>query len=384
MHLRRVCDSYARLALILLLAALAVLIIVLPLHAASYPPSVPAVRGEELQGFLADAGDMHFLGLEPAVDVESIVITLAYRVSEGALERDGVNFTVLAQEGLQAYLAGLPLDEAAAAKGAILHAGAAGTIAQAMLRAGQPGGYTVIVHNRWQAPTNYILTVHGGTLIDEGGQTLLRVPSEPETVTQPIVPEADQAPLHFEEEPAQALPDMHPEMVERGTENAGRASSISGSLQPLNDRHYYGRWPASGDGEIRVYLTYETGSQVAAEGTVNFWVLTQDSLRHVIQGALPLELNLATGRRPDTVDRDEMTATLRLGGQDVYTLIVFNESAVPADYDVVVEGALLVDSYGFAQTGKAAVSEQATGDITVEQIGLPLHDAEGMTAFRTP
>ena len=208
MILRKEREPRALLATALALAVAVLagaLLTVSPLQAAE-PGASAAVRALELQGFLAGDGDAHFLGLEPAQGAPSIVLTLVYRTPDDALVRDGVNFTVLSEQGMQAYLTGTPLADVALAQGETLRAGPDGTIVQASLRAESPGGYTVIVSNSWHTPTRYMLTVHGATLVDEGGQTLLRVPVQPETAPLPDVGESFAPPAQNADQPAQTIP----------------------------------------------------------------------------------------------------------------------------------------------------------------------------------
>ncbi len=70
-----------------------------------------------------------------------------------------------------------------------------------------------------------------------------------------------------------------------------------------------------------------------------------------------------------------MQATLRIGGQTPYTLIVFNDSATPAAYTLHVEGALLADTFGQTNEAKAAVAEEAA---------LAAQPAPATTFFRHP
>ena len=116
---------------------------------------------------------------------------------------------------------------------------------------------------------------------------------------------------------------------------------MSGSLHPLGDRREFALRPAA-DGEISVRLSYRVDGGFVPNGVINFWVLTQDGLRHVNQGALLAELNLAAGRPDANGAPGKMSANVRLGAQDIYAVIVFNESAVPADFALEVNGASLM------------------------------------------
>lgn len=366
MILRTACQLRARLTALLALM-LAALVSTMAATSVLAQASIDlkegfSVRTSEVQGFLAGKGDVHYLGLEPAEGIESIVVTLVYRTPEGSLLHDGVNFSVLDEDGLSAYFSGLSLDEAARVTGTLLRAGPRGTIAQATVGAHQPAGYTIIVGNSWQAPVSYLLTVHGGTLVDEGGQTLLRMPEEPES------PDPDAVDL----EPLQTVPEMGPIAPADPQERyrpAGIASTIHDTLQPLTDRHVFALQPTSTDGEISVSLSYQSGGPVSP-GMVNFWLLTQDGLQHVSQGALLTELYLATGKPSASGQADEMVAKVRLGAPDEYVLIVFNESPERAEYQLDVTGAVVSVSNVAGDSVHKQMPEQSAQNLAASSAGL--------------
>ena len=196
MVLHRVCDLGVRLAVVIVtgLSMLAAAFISSPMvvQAADGLPTVPPVRAKELQGYLAYEGDMHYLGVEPEDGASVVVITMVYRMPEGALFYDSVNFSVLAESSLHEYLAGAPINEVVAETVHVLHASSEGTIIQAKVNPEGTGGYTVIVVNGWQTPVRYVMTVHGGAFIDEGGQTLVKTPAESDGQVAPM-PEAQPA-----------------------------------------------------------------------------------------------------------------------------------------------------------------------------------------------
>jgi len=77
---------------------------------------------------------------------------------------------------------------------------------------------------------------------------------------------------------------------------------------------------------------------------LNFWVMTQDSVRHLVQGGMAQELNLAVGL-PVAGEPGVYRARLRMAQNLLYTVVVFSEGMTPADYTLSVQGGILVDRY---------------------------------------
>ena len=71
-----------------------------------------------------------------------------------------------------------------------------------------------------------------------------------------------------------------------------RASSVSGTLSPA-DYHYLGLEPAFTDGTVVLTIALEPSDDEALRGAINFLVLTDDGLRHVLAGADPFHLDIA-------------------------------------------------------------------------------------------
>jgi hypothetical protein len=70
---------------------------------------------------------------------------------------------------------------------------------------------------------------------------------------------------------------------------------------------------------------------------------------------LAQELNLATGLAV-AGEKGLYRARLRMAENMLYTVVVFNESGIEADYTLSVQGGILVDRYG--QTREAHAAEQ--------------------------
>ena len=313
----------------------------LPAAAAGLPTvRKAAVQASELRGLLPHANDRHYFGLEASAPGAAFAVTLL--VDPAAVIEDGdVNFVVLTQDGLQQFLAGADPLAVKTAAGSPLLFDQVGNRLTALVPGGYDTGYTVIVYNNGDVPVAYTLQVQGGTLLDDAGQTLSAV-----TVDQPAVAADD---LLAQLTPAAQNGADLPELLTLTPGEPVKARRVSGAMTEAADRHYFELAAESGSGDI--VLTLQLADPHAAP--VNFWVMTQDGVRHLIQGALPQELNLATGQ---AVSPGVYQARLRMAQGVLYTVVVYGEGD-PADYALTVEGGLLVDRYGQSREAQVAALE---------------------------
>ena len=133
-----------------------------------------------------------------------------------------------------------------------------------------------------------------------------------------------------------------------------RARRVSGALLNTQDRHYLNL--AADTGEDDIVLTLRYMGLGDAPSQINFWVMTQDGVRHLIRGGLAQELNLATGL-PLAGEEGTYQARLRLAKNMLYTVIVFNDGESAADYALSVQGGILVDRYGQTREAQATTLE---------------------------
>jgi hypothetical protein len=237
--------------------------------------------------------------------------------------------------------------------------------------------YTVLVYNNSKLPATYTLDVKGGVLIDDAGQTFSSVkvgaPEGEVTVeaarrsglakgfqsAQESTPVAEYKKVEYEgivkrlgiaEQHAVDLPfalrQLLPEAV--------RARRVSGALMNAEDRHYLNLATDTGGGDITLTLRYQNDGGVPVH--LNFWVMTQDGVRHLVLGGLAQELNLATGL-PVPGEAGVYQARLRMAQNMLYTVVVFSEGDFEADYTLSVEGGILVDRYGQTRESHAAEME---------------------------
>lgn len=291
---------------------------------------------------------------------------------------EGVNFLVLTELGLQRFLSGAdPLDVNLAAgtlqpvdtDTALDPSGpgegfgseaATSVLMEAQFRAVGRGGYTLLIYNTGDVPALYRLEVAGGVLIDGSGQTYPAANSlGGEGAFLPVA-------AGFTGPTMTTLPVA---TLGRPSGKPVRAQALGGQLPADSTRHYFVLEPTASNGEMTLSLAYENVGQVdglgagiqtgmepgAAPGSspadlstlsyaVNYWVFTEAGLRQMDQGAPAEFLSLASGTSFLGVP-NLLRTRVRLAGETAYAVVVYNDSPLPVDYRLRVEGGNLVDLY---------------------------------------
>lgn len=128
------------------------------------------VKAAQLSGDLPNQNDQHFLGLQPNERDATITLRLTFDPQDSSELARRLNFWVLNQSGFAQFQGGSNASDVAIAAGSrdvdsqvnerVAHFKAVGL-----------GNYTVIVYNNSRVPGSYTLSVEGGLLIDDSGQT---------------------------------------------------------------------------------------------------------------------------------------------------------------------------------------------------------------------
>jgi hypothetical protein len=323
------------------------------------------VRATELRGLLPHQHDNHYFGLEALEPGGGLAVTMVVEPAS-VLEDNAVNFVVLTSAGMKQVLKGVDPLAVKTAMGSPLLFDQIGNRLTALVPGNRSGDYTVIVYNNSKLPATYTLQVQGGVLIDDAGQSFSSIkvsaPSA-ENFVERLTRDAARAQevaaeyahegvvkrysigLAKEIQLSSTLSKLLPEAV--------RARRVSGMLMSAQDRHYLNLATDTGGGDVTLTLRYQ--GMGAAPSRLNFWVMTQDGVRQLVQGGLAQELNLATGLVVSG-EKGLYQARLRMAENMLYTVVVFNESGIEADYTLSVQGGILVDRYG--QTREAHAAEQ--------------------------
>jgi hypothetical protein len=308
---------------------------------------IVTVQGPVLRGELPYQYNAHYLGLAPVIRDSMVSLTLAYDPQNNPNLQGFVNFFVLDEDGLRRFLAGSDPQSLAIAGGAPLQFDPIGNKMGAAFLASGRGQYTVVVYNNSQLPVQYTLTTAGGILIDNANQTLVTTTAAPLDTTQtPPVVTATPAPT--------AAPVNNPLGSATGQRLRGVLSNTIG-------RHYLEAVPGVRDGTILFSFRYDPLDQPALYGNVNFWVLDQAGLNAIVRGDKPGDVNLATGfPLPFSPFPNELQANFNASGKDPYTVVIYNQTAIPATYDLAIDGGQLSDRFGQTVEAKAAASPAST------------------------
>jgi hypothetical protein len=122
---------------------------------------------------------------------------------------------------------------------------------------------------------------------------------------------------------------------------------IAGALTQPYQHHYLGLTPEINNGIVTLTLDFDRKDSQVLRENLNFWVMTEESLRLVINGARPQDVGLATGAAVEFgPDEGKLRAVFNASGHGKYTVVVFNNSDVAVRYLLTAEGGLLVDETG--------------------------------------
>lgn len=346
------------------LAAASTLMLVVWLAFSPAPSQAQDTAAEEmrstiLRGSLPEQFATDFLAVEPLIRDGNVVLTLAYDPFDDPKLQGLINLYVLDEDGLRKFLAGGDLDDEEIAAGSPLPFDAVGNKMRASFTDSGRGSYTVVVFNNSTTPVNYTLSVVGGMLVDDAGQTVV-----PDEVVGDVMPPTFQT----------ATPTPEPDPLADVGYLPVAARRVTGTLDPLFDRHYLAVDSNIRDEIVRLTMTFNPADIQAFLGSINFWVLDDDGFRRLIRGDDPREFNVATGFPSPVGEEDNvLLASFRPSGEYNYNVVVFNESGETAAYVLAAEGALLLDNYGQTNESKAAALEQAalTGSTAAQNATTP-------------
>lgn len=317
---------------------------------------IVTTRGPVLRGELPYQYNAHYLGVETNIRDGLLSLTLTYDPQNNPNLKGFVNFFVLDEDGLRRFMAGADPDPLAIAGGAPLQFDPIGNKMGAAFRSSGRSQYTVIVYNNSLLPVTYQLAVEGGTLIDSANQTLV-------AGAQATAPDPTATPTTV---PAVA--------VNESLNLLGAASGqrLTGVLSNSIGRHYLAAVPNVRDGTILFNFHYDPLDQPLLYGNVNFLVLDEEGLNAIIRGDKPRDVNLATGfPAPFSPFPNELQANFNASGKEPYTVVVYNQTALPATYDLLLDGGTLYDRYGQTIEAKAAAALAQPNTLLPEPTATP-------------
>lgn len=369
----------------LLVTALAPIVL-----AAEQAAPAAQVRASEVSGTIPGGQFAKiWLGLVPN---QPGTVTVTARWDRPNPEQNGVGFYVLTEANLSAVIDGAPLgiNNVAAGDTNFFWQGENNVQGAAFRATGS--SYTLVVYNDSATDANFTLSVDNGVLVDESNQVRpVGVATEEATpvATEAATEAAVEAPAAATIEPtveaeapaAEATPEATaaPETTTVVAAGPFRSNSIKGELVEQFEQHYLGLEPAQRDAEITLRLAFDPRDNQELARRMSFWVLDEQGLRRYQAGENPNNAAVAHGNRVTTPgDENVREASFTASGLGPYTVVVYNNSRIPATYELVVTGAVLVDDA--LQTISAR--EAATTTVTATA-AAPSTPATGTTTTTT-
>lgn len=339
-------------------------------------PSVDALR---LSGTLNPALSRHFLSVKPAVRDGAVSLEMVYEPR--GRQTDGyVNFYILDEDALRRFVYGSDFDEVELAAGVQKPFSPNQNDLVAEFTASGSSEYTVVPFSQSPLTVTYVMQADGGLLVDRYGQTneavaaraefaalsAASVPAAgtPPTATLPVSATESTVLTPTVSAPSQqlTLPDGQaitlvgattalgdssaipaPQGADSEPDTMLRVTEIVGSLPTPYAHQYWSLVPAIRDGVVVLTMDYSPRGRQELDGRINFWVVDEDGIRRIVSGARPEDVALAGGSPVQFGDdKGKLQAAFQSSGKGQYAVIVYNDSAVPAAYNIVTSGGILL------------------------------------------
>jgi uncharacterized surface protein with fasciclin (FAS1) repeats len=364
-----------------------------PAAMAANGQNVPSAVAQQVSGATEVTGtltggqfDKIWLGLTP---INPGTVTVTAEWDRPNADGSNVGFYVLNENNLTAVLGGNSLIENNVGQGQSQFFLNGPDNAQGASFNATGQAYTVVVFNDSNTDANFTLRVDNATITDDSGE--VRVPGEatPEATEEAAADSAEAATPAPVAETAEVTDTAATTTTETvATEAAAtpaaaaatpaaaaavpagpvRAEVMQGSLPEQFSQHFLGLEPSVRDGEITLVMTYDPQDSTELARRINFWVLDDAGFKRFQAGDSASTVALAAGSKffldPDTSNR--RSATFNATGFGPYTVIVQNNSRVPATYELTATGGVLLDDSAQTITAQQAggVTPAATGATT--------------------
>ena len=283
-----------------------------------------------------------WLGLAPE-NLGTITLTAVWdRVNP---EDNGVGFYVLNESNLAAVLGGQRLQDNNVASGSTNFFQNAPDNQQGASFRATGSSYTVVVYNDSATDANFTLSVSNGIISDDSGQvTAEGAVAEDEATPEATEAAAEVTPVAAATSPAATSPAATSPAATTVPAGPFRGESVEGELAEQYAQHFLGLEPSQRDGEITLRLTFDPRDNQELARRLSFWVLDDQGFRRYQGGENAGDVAVAAGNRVSAPGEENVrSASFTASGFGPYTVIVYNNSRVPATYELGVTGGLLVD-----------------------------------------
>jgi len=325
----------------------------------------PVVNALRLSGALDPVLSRHFLSVKPSVRDGIVDLDMVYEPR--GLQTDGkVNFWVIDEDGMRRFVYGADPEAVQIATGFQKPFSPDINELVASIQASGSNEYTLVPYSVAPITVTYVIKVDGGLVIDRYGQTNestaalaeyaalanAGVTSAPVTPTTAITPAATAPSLQltipgttsFTLVSAPAAGAEDPTAASR-QQAAGplQLTQVSGELPTPYAHNYWSLYPTIRDGIVVLTMDYDPRDQEALLGHINFWVVDEDGMRRIVDGARPEDFALAGGSVvPFGEDKGKLQGAFRASGKGQYAVIIHNDSVVPATYTLSATGGIIL------------------------------------------
>lgn len=355
------------------------------------PVAQEEVRAQAVSGVLTGGQFAKvWLGLEPETRNMNVVVTTEWGLDLPA--EKGVGFYVLDDNGLNRVVTGAAdVRDANMGVGSRASSTSPANQLQYTFNA-TASNYTIVLYNDSATDANFTLSVTNAVITDDQGQVrdLSATPTPAdgdEAATDEETEDTEATEAAATPEPAatavttatttttSTTTTTETTVAETTVEEAAptaigvpgvvRAQTMRGELTEQNEQHYLALEPSERDGRVTLTLSYDPQDSSELSRRLNFWVLSEASFNQIRTGTgstNPGQLALAAGSSEPGLAGNQRRAVFTASGTGTYTVIVYNNSTVPATYELQVDGGILVDDS--LQTLTAQQGVTTTGTLT--------------------
>ena len=296
-----------------------------------------SVVGRRLSGSLDGTFERHYIMVEPEIVDGQVQLRMEFAPLDRPELAGKMSFWVLDEEGVRKLVRGDAPSDINLATGFASPFANFGELL-ASFKATGATDYTAVIFNESGVPATYALNAGGALLVDNYGQTNEAVGAAAElaalAAADALAPTPTPAP------PVEiAIDDAELANI--------RPAGVRGALTTPYAQNYLGLIPNISDGTVTLLLDVDPKDIAEVQENVNFWVLDADGLRRVIAGTPPNQLALATGSRVASGPNEgKLRADFTAVGRNPYTVIIHNDTEIPAAYTLQVVGGGLEDTLG--------------------------------------
>lgn len=356
-------------------------------------PVAQELRAQEVTGTIPGGQFAKiWLGLEPITPNETITLVSEWdRLDPGA---NGLGFYVLTDEQLAAVQNGTNVRDSNLATGSRLSPESPANEVGAEFQATSEF-FTLVVFNDSNQDANFKITSENATITDESGEQVTAPGADEEDAEDAPVEAGEEAgeeeateaeateageevtevveaetPAETEAE-AEEAETPETEVAEEPEEEAApvtittpgvvEAQELEGELPLKDSKHFLGLEPSVRDGTMSLVMSFNPQDSSELASRIGFWVLDQDAFNRYLnpnENVVLSQVAIAAGSGDQPgLAANERSGSFTASGFGPYTVVVYNDSDIPATYTLRVDGGILIDDSGQTLTASMSMDE---------------------------